>query len=156
MIVNRMVKHDLYFAPIALLPPNSTSTLYSPPFDFRYKTQAVCYVGLWYVSGNHPPADGEDSGEEENPSNTSDAAEHNSPSETPFEYSILAIAGAMYLILSIEAADVWNGAALIVEGRGPGFVLFTRRRIFGVFLLATFCTLLGASIRELFYSSKKT
>ena len=59
----------------------------------------------------------------------------------------------MYLILSIAAADVWCGCALIFEGRGSGFFLFTRRRVFGVFLLATFILLVGASIRVLFYSA---
>lgn len=60
----------------------------------------------------------------------------------------------MYLLLSIAAADLCGGWALILEGRGSDdFVWLTPRRIFGVFLLGTFFALVGASIRVLFYSS---
>lgn len=69
------------------------------------------------------------------------------------DYSILAIAGAMYLLLSIAAADLWAGCALFVEGRGSGGNWFWRRKAFGVCLVGTFMALIGASIRVLFYSS---
>ncbi|CAN0510032.1 unnamed protein product, partial [Ectocarpus sp. 12 AP-2014] len=70
------------------------------------------------------------------------------------DYSILAIAGAMYLLLTIVAADLWGGCALCLEGLGSAdFAWCTRRRAFGVCLLGTFVALIGASIRVLFYSS---
>lgn len=100
----------------------------------------MCYAGLWYASGNQPDQH---------------ILENERSSETTGGYSILAITGAMYLILSIAAADVWCGCALIAEGRDSGFVLFTRRRLFGVLLLATFLALVGASIRVLFYSANE-
>ncbi|CAM9740104.1 unnamed protein product [Pylaiella littoralis] len=60
----------------------------------------------------------------------------------------------MYLLLSIAAADLWSGIALVLEGRGSGnFVWFQPRRIFGVCLLITFGALLVASMRVLFSSS---
>ena len=98
----------------------------------------MCYAGLWYASGNQPDQY---------------FPENDSASETTADYSILAIGGAMYLILSTAAADLWCGCALIVEGRGSGFILFTQRRVFGVLLLTTFLMLVGASIRVLFYSA---
>lgn len=62
----------------------------------------------------------------------------------------------MYLLLSIAAADLWGGLALVLERRGSGdFVLLTPRRIFGACLLLTFGTLIGASTRVLFYSSSE-
>lgn len=69
------------------------------------------------------------------------------------DYSILAIAGAMYLLITIAAADLWAGCALCVEGRGSGGSWFWRRKAFGVCLVGTFIALIGASIRVLFYSS---
>lgn len=68
-------------------------------------------------------------------------------------YSVVAIAVAMYLILSIAAADLWGGVALVMEGRDSGGVWFVQRKIFGVFLLCTFTLLTTASTRVLFYSS---
>lgn len=94
----------------------------------------MCYAGLWYVSGNRPKSDPEQS-------------------EDGADYSILAIAGAMYLLLSIAAADLWGGLALCLEGGDLGGGWFWRRKLFGVCLLGTFVTLIGASIRVLFYSS---
>lgn len=136
------------------------------------------YAGLWYVAGRQPSADSQASaGRDSSPetggyySSTIDSTTESSSeatadysysttdgmnersSEPLADYSIMAIAGAMYLILSMGAADVWSSCALIVEGRGPAFVLLTRRRLFGVFLLATFSALIGASIRVLFFSS---
>ncbi|CAN0359830.1 unnamed protein product [Ectocarpus sp. 12 AP-2014] len=99
-------------------------------------TQAICYAGLWYVGGNK-------------------FTESDTSSET-VDYSILAIAVSMYLLLSIAVADLCGGCALVVEGRGSGdeFVWFTGRRLFGVFLVVTFLTLIGASVRVLFFSSE--
>lgn len=116
--------------------PNPPPPLHSPRhFTFPY-TQAVAYAGLWWVSA--PPSDPD-------PDDTRD-------------YSIFAVSGAMYLMLSIAAADLWGCVALIFEGRSSdplveGFIWFTRRRLFGFALLATFLTLVGASIRVLFYSA---
>eukprot|EP00752_Nemacystus_decipiens_P011483 g10195.t1 len=90
-------------------------------------TQAVLYSGLWYVGGNR--YDPDDAG--------------SSP-----EYSIFAVAGSMYLMLSIPAADLCGGCALVLEQKG-----WTWRRAFGVCLVGTFLLLVGASIRVLFYSS---
>ncbi|CAB1100999.1 unnamed protein product [Ectocarpus sp. CCAP 1310/34] len=97
---------------------------------------AICYAGLWYVGGNQ-------------------FTEGDTSSET-VDYSILAIAVSMYLLLSIAVADLCGGSALVVEGRGSGddFVWFTGRRLFGVFLVVTFLTLIGASVRVLFFSSQ--
>ena len=121
------------FAQMALFSPSA------PPgplnVSFR-QTQAVCYIGLWYVGGNRYDSDGEVS------------------SGTDPNYSIFAIAISMYLLLSIAAADLCGGWALALEGRGSDdFVWFTRRRIFGFCLFGTFFLLVGASIRVLFYSS---
>lgn len=68
-------------------------------------------------------------------------------------YSIVAIAVAMYLAMSIAAADLWGGVALVVEGHDSGGIWFVRRKVFGVFLLCTFLLLTSASTRVLFYSS---
>lgn len=110
------------------------------------ETQFVCYVGLWRASGSKTPSDSQ-------PypipvgSNSSEEGEAN--------YSIFAIAGAMYLLLSIAVADLWGGCGLCFEGLGTreGFVWFTGRRAFGVGLVVTFATLIGASVRVLFSSS---
>lgn len=59
----------------------------------------------------------------------------------------------MYLLLSIAAADLWAGCALLKEGRGSGGNSFRGRKVFGLCLVGTFVTLIGASIRVLFYSS---
>lgn len=77
-----------------------------------------------------------------------------SSSKNTRDYSILPIAVAMYLLLSIAPADLWSGLALVWEGRGSGdFVWFTSRRVFGAFLLVTFGAMITASTRVLFYSS---
>ena len=103
------------------------------------KTQAVCYAGLWHVSGNPSSADGDDDSTEGGP-----------------DYTIVAIAGAMYLLLTIAAVDLWGGCALCLEGVGSErFVLLTQRRAFGLCLLGTFVALIGASIRVLLNSSFK-
>ncbi|CAM9764131.1 unnamed protein product [Ectocarpus fasciculatus] len=102
-------------------------------------SQAVCYAGLWAITGNQPPTD----------SQTSSVGD-----DDHRDYSILAIAGAMYLLLTIVAADLWGGCALCLEGLGSAdFAWCTRRRAFGACLLGTFVALIGASIRVLFYSS---
>lgn len=101
----------------------------------------MCYAGLWHISGNQPPT-------ESQPSSIEDAA-----SEGGADYSILAIAGAMYLMISIAAADLWGGCALCWEGHDSGGEWFWERKVFGVGLLGTFVALIGASIRVLFYSS---
>ena len=97
----------------------------------------MCYAGLWYVGGNRYDSDGEVSS-----------------SETDPDYSIFAIAVSMYLLVSIAAADLCGGWALVLEGRGSDdFAWFTPRRVFGVSLIVVFVLLVGASIRVLFYSS---
>ena len=96
----------------------------------------MCYAGLCYVSGNRP--------------STADVA--TSAQESP-DFSILAIAGAMFLLLFIAAADLWAGVALCIEGRGSGGGWFWQRKAFGVLLLGTFVALVGSSVRVLFYSS---
>eukprot|EP00752_Nemacystus_decipiens_P003893 g3575.t1 len=110
-------------------------------------TQFLCYVELWVVSGDRtfrddPLSPGSD---EATSSSFYDAA----------DYSIVAISVAMYLVLSIVAADLWGGLALVLEGRGPSdnFTWFTSRRLYGACLLTTFGALVGASTRVLFYSS---
>lgn len=67
----------------------------------------------------------------------------------------MAISVAMYLLVSIVAADLWGGLALVLEGRGSseGFTWLTARRVYGACLLTTFGALVGASTRVLFYSS---
>ncbi|CAM9582635.1 unnamed protein product [Ectocarpus sp. 4 AP-2014] len=106
-------------------------------------SQAVCYAGLWVITGNQPPTQSQTSAIDD------DYFADRSP-----DYSILAIAGAMYLLLTIVAADLWGGCALCLEGLGSAdFAWCTRRRAFGVCLLGTFVVLIGASIRVLFYSS---
>ena len=103
----------------------------------------MCYTGLWRFSGNRPFIE----------KTSSSAAAANANAGSNPEYSILAIAGAMYLLLSIAAADLWAGIALCVEGHGSGGSWFLRRKAFGVCLVGTFVALIGASIRVLFYSS---
>ena len=116
--------------------PTSLLLLFCVTFP---KTQAVCYLGLWVVSGNHPPEESQDAGHFEGSN----------------DFSILAVSGAMYLLLSIAAADLWGGSALVLEKRGSrtSRPWFWWRKAFGLFLLGTFVTLIGASIRVLFYSS---
>lgn len=108
------------------------------------QTQLLCYLQLWVVSGDRPSSDG--------PFSSGDQSlyfDDDSP-----DYSISAMAVAMYLMLSIAAADLWGGLALVLEGRGSGnFILFSGRRCFGACLLITFGMLVGASTRVLFYSS---
>ena len=90
------------------------------------------------MSGNHPPDESQDDG----------------GTEGSNDYSILAVAGAMYLLLSIAAADLWGGSALLWEERGSRcHAWFWWRKTFGLALLGTFFTLIGASVRVLFYSS---
>lgn len=101
----------------------------------------MCYAGLWYVSGNKPPTESQ-----------STAVDDATAEENP-DYAILAIAGAMYLLLSIAAVDLWAGCALLKEGGCSGGTWFWERKAFGACLLATFIALIGASIRVLFYSS---
>lgn len=123
------------------LPSNPTRPRPSPPGTLPAQhalpqTQAMAYAGLWWAS--------------ERPSDPD-------PDDTR-DYSIVAVSGAMYLMLSIAAADLWGCVALIFEGRSGDpavdeFVWFTKRRTFGFALLATFLTLVGASIRVLFYSA---
>ena len=98
------------------------------------------YAVLRYVSGNQPDWS---------------FLENEVAPEATADYSILAIAGAVYLILSIAAADVWRGCTLIVEGPRSGLILFTRRSVVGVLLLAPLLTLVGASIWLLFYSARE-
>lgn len=105
-------------------------------------TQAVCYASLWHVSGNRPPTE-----------NQSSSAEGTTIVGEGPDYSILAIAGAMYLLLSIATADLWAGCALLMEGGDSGENWVRARKAFGGCLLATFVLLIGASIRVLFYSS---
>lgn len=110
---------------------------------FISKSQAVCYAGLWAITGNQPPTQSQTS-------SIDDAYD----SDGSRDYSILAIAGAMYLLLTIVAADLWGGCALCLEGLGSeDFAWCTRRRAFGACLLGTFVALIGASVRVLFYSS---
>lgn len=108
---------------------------------FVAKTQATCYAGLWYVSGSQPRVDSQ-----------LPSVDAVNTEESP-TFSILAISGAMYLLLSIAAADLWAGCALCKEGRDSGGNRFRGRKVFGVCLVGTFVTLIGASIRVLFYSS---
>lgn len=69
------------------------------------------------------------------------------------KYSIVAVAVAMYLMLSMAAADLWGGVALVLESHDSGGGWYWRRKVFGVFLLSTFIMLVAASTRVLFYSS---
>ena len=110
---------------------------------FLSKAQAVCYAGLWYVSENRPRV-------ENQLASTVDVEA--SAQDNP-DFSILAIAGAMFLLLFIAAADLWAGFALWMEGRDSGGSWFVQRKFFGVFLLGTFAALIGSSVRVLFYSS---
>lgn len=111
-------------------------SLFSPRLFFCVivaKTQFLRYLGLWIVSSNRPPEESQDG---------------------VYDYSILAVAGAMYLLLSIAAADLWSGSALALEERGSlSHGWFWWRKLFGLALLATFFSLIGASISVLFYSS---
>lgn len=137
----------------------SIDTVLTPACDCAFpQTQGVCYAGLWHVSGNQPYI--EDNSEiqpsldGQSSSGTGSFAESGTSSDSDPDYSIVAVAGAMYLLLTIAAADVWGGLALCLEGRGSGrFKFFTQRRAFGVLLVGTFIALIGASIRVLFYSS---
>lgn len=109
------------------------------------ETQFVCYVGLWRLAGNQLATENQPS------SISGDSISE----EGEANYSVLAIAGAMYLLLTIAAADLWGGCGLCLEGLGTrdGFMWFTRRRAFGAGLVVTFFTLFGASVKVLFYSS---
>lgn len=94
------------------------------------------------------------SGDQPSPgSSLSSGSQASSANDTP-DHSIVAIAVAMYLLLSIAAADLWGGLALVLEGRGSGhFIWFASRRVYGTCLLITFGALVGASTRVLLYSS---
>lgn len=97
----------------------------------------MCYIGLYNVSRKRAPNDENDANAEESP-----------------DFSILAIAGAMFLLLSIAAADLWASFALCLEGRGSrGMLWFVGRKVFGGCLMCTFYWLIAASIQVLFYSS---
>lgn len=83
------------------------------------QVQIGCYYQLWNVSrGNR--ADGGFSDESD---------------EDVSDFSITALASAMFLMLSLAAADLWGAAALLVETRTPRFCL---RRAFGLALLISF------------------
>lgn len=108
-----------------------------------WQTQLLCYIALWAVTGDEPLL-----------GSTLSSGSQASPSQNEADYSILAISVAMYLLLSIAAADLWGGLALVLEGRGSGqFIWLSSRRMFGACLLITFGVLVGASTRVLFYSS---
>lgn len=69
-------------------------------------------------------------------------------------YSIVAVAAAVYLMLSIAAADLCGGWALVMEAEPPSRrAWFKARKAFGIGLLLTFSMMVVASTRVLFYSS---
>lgn len=106
-----------------------------PPSD---QTQTLCYIELFLVSQSQP---------------SSESDQTTSSNDTGRKYTIVAVAVAMYLMLSIAAADLWGGFALVMERRDSGGGWYWRRKVFGVFLLSTFVMLVAASTRVLFYSS---
>lgn len=85
---------------LSLSPPHLFSRVIVP------KTQAIVYVGLWIVSGDQPPVESPEEGQDDGSTEGSN------------DCSFLAVAGTMYLLLSIAAADLWGGSALLLEERG--------------------------------------
>lgn len=79
------------------------------------------------------------------------------------KYSVFAVAAAMYLLLSIAAADLFGSVVLLGEtrtstGSGGGWrgVLcgqWVQRKFFGAVLLASFLLLILSSASVLFYTS---
>ena len=61
------------------------------------------------------------------------------------EYSVLSIAVAMYLNISIDSPDLWGSFGLIMSNRGC--------RAFGIALLVSFVMLFASSTKVLFSTS---
>lgn len=94
----------------------------------------MCYLQLWNAAVRKHPDDLEDD---------MDGGDDK-------KYSIFAVATAMYLMLSIVAADLWGAVALLVEK--PHFWC-GQRKLFGLFLLVSFCLLMISSTRVLLFTS---
>jgi len=119
-----------------------------PPFIAIFQMQSFCYIQLIMVSST---------GNSDETSSSSSA--------TGGSYSLISVAAAMCLMMSIAAAHLGAGIALLFEAQTKmtaydcvqrmNIWRWVQRKMFGFMLLTSFVLLAAASIKVLFHSSSE-